>query len=109
MTVYQGQVVQSMGSITSSLRVVSVTVLAESISNILIFLAEKILKFFQQKNQHIRVSREINFNKSLTNDVFSFEQLGLGFIISNVSKIQVTQLIYNHIKAFTSIWRIRMT
>ena len=38
---YLGPVVQSIISLTSSLRVVSLTVLADSIHNILIFFAEK--------------------------------------------------------------------
>ena len=38
---FQGPVVQSVVSLTSSLRVVSSTVLADSIYNILIFFAEK--------------------------------------------------------------------
>ena len=55
----QGPVVQSIISLTSSLRVISLTVLADSINNILIFFAEKmwvacalqkLLPFFQQKN-----------------------------------------------------------
>ena len=37
----QGPVVQSVVSLTSSLRVISLTVLADSIYNILIFFAEK--------------------------------------------------------------------
>ena len=39
--VNQGPVVQSVVSLTSSLRVISLTVLADSIYNILIFFAEK--------------------------------------------------------------------
>ena len=39
--VFQGPVVQSVVSLTSSLRVISLTVLADSIYNILIFFAEK--------------------------------------------------------------------
>ena len=55
----QGPVVQSVASLTSSLRVVSLTVLADSIYNILIFFAEKmwvafalqkLLTFFQQNH-----------------------------------------------------------
>ena len=38
---YQGPVVQSVVSLTSSLRVISLTVLADSIHNILIIFAEK--------------------------------------------------------------------
>ena len=73
----------------SLLRVISLTVLADSIYNILIFFAEemwvafalalqKLLTFFQQKFQHICVSLDVNFNESLSNDVISFEQLGPG-------------------------------
>ena len=32
--------------------------------------------FFSKKFQHICVSLDVNFNKSLTNDIVSFEQLG---------------------------------
>ena len=54
-----GPVVQSVVSLTSSLRVISLTVLADSIYNILIFFAEKmwvafalqkLLTFFSAKN-----------------------------------------------------------
>ena len=54
-----GPVVQSVVSLTSSLRVISLTVLVDSIYNILKFFAEKmwvafalqkLLTFFQQKN-----------------------------------------------------------
>ena len=38
---YQGSVVQSVFSLTSSLRVISLTVLADSMYKILIFFAEK--------------------------------------------------------------------
>ena len=48
-----GPVVQSVVSLTSSLRVISLMVLADSIHNFLIFIAEnalqKLLTFFQQK------------------------------------------------------------
>ena len=55
---YLGPVVQIVVSLTSSLRVISLTVLADSVYNILIFFAEKmwvafalqkLLTFFQQK------------------------------------------------------------
>ena len=79
-----GSAVQSMVSLTSSLRVISLTVLEDSIYNILIFFAEKNVSsfcksyshFFSKKFQHICVSLHVNFNKSLTNDIVSFEQLG---------------------------------
>ena len=77
---FLGPVVQSVVSLTSSLRVISLTVLADSIHNILIFFAEKNVSsyshFFSEKIQHICVSLDVNFNESLTNDVVSFEQLG---------------------------------
>ena len=81
---YHGPVVQSVVSLTSSLRVISLTVLADSIHNILIFFAEKMWVafakathiFFSKKFQHICVSLDLNFNESLTNDVVSFERLG---------------------------------
>ena len=83
---YQGPVVQSVVSLTSSLRVISLTVLADFIYNILIFFAEKNVSSFcitkatnifsAKKLQHICVSLNVNFNESLTNDVVSFEQLG---------------------------------
>ena len=79
---YLGPVVQSVVSLTSSLRVISLTVLADSIYNFLKFFAErmqKLLTFFQQKKiQHICVSLDVHFNESLTNDIVNFEQLGPG-------------------------------
>ena len=74
----QGPVVQSIVSLTSSLRVISLTVLADSIYNILIFFAEKMWVAFSKKFQYICVSLDVNFNDSLTNGIVSFEQLGPG-------------------------------
>ena len=77
-----GPVVQSVISLTSSLRVISLTVLADSIYNIIIFFAEKNVSsyslFFCKEFQHICISLDVNFNKPLTNDVVSFEQLSPG-------------------------------
>ena len=63
---FQGPVVQSVVSLTSSLRVISLTVLEDSIHNILIFFAEKmwvafalqkLLTFFQQKiSAYLRIT-----------------------------------------------------
>ena len=56
----QGPVVQSVVSLTSSLRVISLTILADSIYNFLKFFAEKIklLTFFQQKiSEYLRITR----------------------------------------------------
>ena len=66
----QGPVVQSAVSLTSTLRVISLTVLANSMYNILIFFAEKMYcksysHFFSKKFQHICVSLDVNFNESL--------------------------------------------
>ena len=65
--IYLGPVVQSVVSLTSSLRVISLTVLADSIYNILIFFAEKmwvafalqkLLTFFQQKiSAYLHITR----------------------------------------------------
>ena len=64
---FQGPVVQIVVSLTSLLSVISLTVLADSIYNILIFFAEKmwvafalqkLLTFFQQKNSaYLRITR----------------------------------------------------
>ena len=64
---YQGPVVQSVVSLMSSLRVISLIVLADSIYNILIFFAEKmwvafalqkLLTFFQQKiSAYLRITQ----------------------------------------------------
>ena len=82
-----GPVVQSVVSLTSLLRVISLTVLADSMYNILIFFAEKMRAafalltfFFSKKFQHICVSLDVNFNESLTNDIVSFEQLDPAFL-----------------------------
>ena len=80
-SIHQGPFVQSVVSLTSSLRVILLTVLADSIYNILIFFAEKMWRksyshFFSKKYQNICVSLDVNFNESLTNDIVSFEQLG---------------------------------
>ena len=62
----QGPVVQSVVSLTSLLRVISLTILADSIYSILIFFAEKmwvafavqkLLTFFQQKiSAYLRIT-----------------------------------------------------
>ena len=62
-----GQVVQSVVSLTKSFRVISLTVLADPIHNILIFFAEKmwvafalqnLLTFFQQKiSEYLHITR----------------------------------------------------
>ena len=92
-----GPVIQSVVSLTSSLKVISLTVLADSIYNILIFFAEKMWvafalhcksysHFFNKKFQHICVLLDVNFNKSLTNDVVILKQLGPVFFFFFFSK-----------------------
>ena len=80
-----GPVVQSVVSLTSLLKVISLTVLADSIYNILIFFAEKmwvafalqkLLTFFQQNISAYLHITWCKFYESLTNDTVSFEQLG---------------------------------
>ena len=77
-----GPVVQSIVSLTSSLRVILLTVLADSIYNVQysdIFCWKNVSSyshFFSKKFQHICVSLDVNFNESLTNNIVSFEQLG---------------------------------
>ena len=93
-----GPVVQSVVSLTSSLRVISLTVLADSIYNILIFFAEKmwvafvlqkLLTFFQQKiSAYLRIL-DVNFNESLTNDIVSFEQPGPDILLYNTWDLTV--------------------
>ena len=60
----EGPVVQSVVSLTNSLRVISLTVLADSIHNILIFFAEKATHIFSAKNFSIFAYHSI---KILTN------------------------------------------
>ena len=91
-----GPVVQSVVSLTSSLRAISLTVLADSVYNILILFAENNVKsyshFFSKKFQHICVSLDVNFNESLTNDVVTFEQLGPGLDRSIERFLQLIKL-----------------
>ena len=54
---HQGPVVQSVVTLTSSLRVISLTVLADSIYNILIFFAEKM---YTAKATHIFSAKNIS-------------------------------------------------
>ena len=77
----QGPVVQSIVSLMSSLRVISLTILVDSVYNILIFFAEKMwvakaTHIFSEKISAYCVSLDVNFNESLTKDIVSFEQLG---------------------------------
>ena len=61
LTIKQGPVVQSVVSLTSSLRVISLTVLADSIYNILIFFAEKnVSSFCSAKATHIFLAKNFS-------------------------------------------------
>ena len=44
--------------------------------------------FSAKKIQHICISLDVNFNKSLTNDIVSFEQLGPGWYFAHVQAEQ---------------------
>ena len=51
--------------------------------------------FFSKKFQHICISLDVNFNKSLTNDVVRFEQLGPGsYLDSPLSLKYVTPFLF---------------
>ena len=87
--------VQSVISLTSSLRVISLTVLADSMYNILMFFAvqysdvfcwknKSYSHFFSKKFLHICLSLDVNSNESLTNNIVSFEQLGPVQILEQV-------------------------
>ena len=60
-TIIQGPVVQSVVSLMSSLRVISLTVLADSMYNILIFFAAKTTHIFSAKNFSILCITQCNF------------------------------------------------
>ena len=96
-----GPVVRSVVSLTSSLRVISLTVLVDSMYNILIFFAEKmwvafalqkLLSFFQQKFQRICVSLDVNFNESLTNDIVSLNNWALKGCLRKHRTHQITNI-----------------
>ena len=112
-----GPVVQSVVSLTSSLRVISLSVLVESIYNMLKFFAEKmwvafalqklLTFFFSKKFQHICVSLDVNFNESLTNNVVSFEQLGPDcYTILQISYgfVRVELRFYHPVNPLGSCW-----
>ena len=82
---YQGPVVQSVVSLTSSLVVKMLTVLVSTISNSQVFLLkkcewlvqmQKLLTFCQQNISVYAIFNDQSFNDMLTNDIVSFEQLG---------------------------------
>ena len=81
----QGPVVQSIVSLTSSLVVKILTVLASTISNSQVFLLKNVRSFCKCKSyshffsKNISISAICNdqhFNDTLTNNIVSFEQLG---------------------------------
>ena len=84
MFIFQGPVVQSIISLTSSLVVKMLTVLVSTISNSQVFLLKNVSSFcklhFFSKNISIYVIKKLfndqSFNDTLTNDIVSFEQLG---------------------------------
>ena len=83
--IYQGPVVQSIVSLTSSLVVKILTVLVSTISNSQVFFAEKNVSSFCKCKSYSHFSAKIlaympifkdqSFNDALTNDIVSFDQL----------------------------------
>ena len=51
---------------------------------------QKLLTFFSKKIQHICISLDVNFNKLLTNDIVSFEQLGPDRLRVSIFRIHIT-------------------
>ena len=111
----QGPVVQSIVSLTILLRVILLTVLADSIHNFLIFFAEKMWvafksysHFFSKKFQHICEALDVNFNESLTNGIVSFEQLGpvCYLLMCDNSKWRVNDKQWRHWSdaTFCNVW-----
>ena len=61
------------------------------------FALQKLLTFFQQRiSEYLRITR-LNFNKSLTNDIVSFEQLGPDHLYLLILKANY----WEHIIAYT--------
>ena len=75
----QGPVVQSVVSLTSSLRVISLTVLADSIYNILIFFAEKnVSSFCTAKATHIFAEKNVSsFCTAKATHIFSAKNFSI--------------------------------
>ena len=79
---YQGPVVQSIVSLTSSLVVKMLTVLVNVISNSHVFLLKKKMlvkatHIFSDNISVYTIFNDQSFTDTLTNDIVSFEQLGL--------------------------------
>ena len=80
--IYQGPVVQSIVSLTSSLVVKMLTVLVSKISDLQVFLLKKCeyvknVNFFFSKNISVyAIFNNQSFNNMLSNNIVSFEQLG---------------------------------
>ena len=116
-----GPVVQSVFSFTSSLKVISLTVLVDSIYSILIFFAEKMWvafamqclmqcksysHFLSKKFQYICVSLDVNFNVLLTNVNVSFEQLGPEMYNTIRSAMSRSVVVVNSLVHVLIIWLI---
>ena len=83
--IYQGPVVQSVVSLTSSLVVKMLTVLVSAISNSQVFCCKNVSSYCKCKSYSHFLSKNISvyailndqsFNDALTTDIVSFEQLG---------------------------------
>ena len=72
----QGPDVQSIVSLTSLLVVKMLTALVSTISNSQVFLPKK-CAFFSKNIRVYAIFKDQSFNNTFTNDMVSFEQLGL--------------------------------
>ena len=75
MSLFRRPVVQSIVSLTTSLVVKMLTVLASTISNLQVVLL-KASHFLAKKNSVYAIFNDQSFNGTLTNDIVGFEQLG---------------------------------
>ena len=99
-TKYQGSVVQSIVSLTSSMVVKLLTDLVSTISNSQVFLLKKMWVAFENaKATHIFFSKNISiyaifndqsFNDTFTNDIVSFEQLSPDKVTYTIVKYRET-------------------
>ena len=106
----QGLVIQSVVSLTSSLRAISLTILADSVYNFLKFVCWKNVSnshFFSKKFHHICISLDVNFNESLTNDIVSFEQLGPGLSSSFIHFVVSSDCVSGQWRPFLSAYASR--
>ena len=114
-----GPVVQSVVSLTSSLRVHFVNCFSRfniqysdifCWKNVSSFCTAKATHiFFSKKFQHICISLDVNFNESLTNDIVSFEQLGPVLLTSLGKMFFPWRFVVNANSFYASEWQFTKT